>query len=183
MMPEPCGLKPCGTILRSRRKRLIRAAGLVALLVAALVPSGGALAADTATVTVSATVLSNSNCRFSPPGATAALAFGSLDPLNPVDVTVSTSMVIRCGGPSANATYLITDDDGLYESGPGGQRMRHAVTLAEFLPYSFSYAPASATIPRNTNTTITVTGTVTGASYQNSLAGSYADSVTLTINP
>jgi hypothetical protein len=143
---------------------------------------GRALAADTGTVTVAATILSNSNCRFSPPNATVALAFGLLDPLNPVDVTVTTSLLIRCGGSSANATYLITDDDGLHASA-GVQRMQHAVTLAEYLPYAFSYAPASATIPRNTNTNITITGTVTGASYQNSLAGDYADSVTLTINP
>lgn len=167
----------------ARGKRFLPVVVLLALAGTIAASGGRALAVDTATVAVAATVLSNSNCRFSPPNATAALAFGSLDPLNPADVTVTTSMVIRCGGSAPNATYLITDDDGIHESGPGAQRMQHASVLTEFLPYSFSYAPANATIARNTDTSITVTGTVTGASYQNALAGSYADTVTLTINP
>lgn len=146
--------------------------------------SGGnqLFAAGASNVTAGATVLSNSNCRFRAPG-TATLNFGTLDAGNPVDVTVTATMEIRCGGPAPTATYLITDDDGLYESGLGAPQMRHASTFTAFLPYAFSYAPATATIPRNVNTPITLTGTVTGASYQTALVGSYADTVTLTINP
>lgn len=164
---------------------LVRIAGLCALGSALLLALwvSRAHAADNATVDVSATVVSNSNCRFVPPGATAALDFGSLDPLSPVDVTRTVGMVIRCGGPAGNAIYLIVDDDGLHESGPGSQRMQHAVNAAAFLPYEFSYSPASATIPRNTNAAITVTGTVRGVDYSGALVGAYADTVTLTIVP
>lgn len=138
-----------------------------------LLAGSRALAADTATV------ISKSNCKFST--TTAALAFGTLDPGNPVDVTRTATLTVRCGGSAANATYLITDDDGLHQS--GAERMQHALTSTEFLPYSFSYAPASATILKNADQTITVTGTVTGANYQNALAGSYSDTVTLTLAP
>ncbi|HWR98628.1 MAG TPA: spore coat protein U domain-containing protein [Candidatus Methanoperedens sp.] len=159
---------------------------LLAALAAACVlflARGAADAAGNGTVAASAMVLSNSNCRFVPPGATAALDFGALDPLNPVNVTVTIAMQIRCGGPAGSATYLIVDDDGLHESGPGAQRMQHTVNPAAFLPYAFSYAPATATIPRNTVTPITITGTVLGVNYQDALVGSYADTVTLTIVP
>ncbi|MHB8895788.1 MAG: spore coat protein U domain-containing protein [Candidatus Geothermincolia bacterium] len=140
-----------------------------------------AIAANNATVAVSATVISKSNCKFATNAA--ALGFGTLDPANPVNVTRTATLTVRCGGSSANATYLITDDDGLHESGPGAERMRHTVTLTEFLPYGFSYAPASATITKNTNQTITITGMVTGANYQNALVGNFADTVTLTVVP
>lgn len=153
-------------------------AALGSLLLVALW-SSLALAA-TGTVAVNATILSNSNCRFRPPGATAALNFGALDPFNPVDVTRTVGMEVRCGGPAGNATYLIVDDDGLNESGPGAHRM---VNGGAFLPYTFSYAPASATIPRNTNSPITITGTVRGIDYQFAPVGTYTDTVTLTIVP
>jgi len=146
-----------------------------------LLEAARTLAADSARVAVSATVLSKSNCKFRAPGA--ALAFGTLDPVNPADVTRTAALSIRCAGSAANASYLITDDDGLHESGPGAERMLLDGSLTEFLPYSFSYTPASATILKNTDQTITITGTVLGVNYQNALAGSYADTVTLTVVP
>jgi hypothetical protein len=60
--------------------------------------------------------------------------------------------------------------------------MRHAATLTQYLPYSLSL-PANGTAPRNTNRTMTLTVTVTPAAFQTAIAGSYADTVVLTITP
>ena len=159
-------------------KRRIAALGVAALLLA----GGVARAAPDAAVDVGATVISISNCRFRT--TSAALAFGVLQPWNPVDVTVTAQMDVRCAGNAAPlATYFISDDDGLHETGPNAHRMRNTTNAAAFLPYAFSYAPATATIPRNTNTPITVTGTVYGVDYQWAASGDYTDTVTLTIVP
>ena len=61
--------------------------------------------------------------------------------------------------------------------------MRHAVTTTAFLGYSVGYSPQTATIPKNTDQTIMITGTITAAQYGNAIAGSFADTVTLTISP
>ena len=94
-----------------------------------------AYAADTEIVTVSATVLSKNNCKFN--SATAALAFGTLESANPVNKTVSTTITFRCAGKDLNATFFISDDDGLHETGPNANRMRHATSLTEYIPYLF----------------------------------------------
>ena len=156
----------------------IGALGVTAFLLA----GGVANAAPDTAIDVSATVLSTSNCRFRTTAAT--LAFGTLQPWNPVDVTVTAGLVIRCAGNAAPlATYFISDDDGLHEAGLNAQRLQNTTNAAAFLPYAFSYSPATATIPRNTNTPITVTGTVYGTDYQWADIGDYADTVTLTIVP
>lgn len=135
-----------------------------------------------ATMAVSATVLSTSNCKFNAPSS-ASLAFGTIDPSGLANVTATASLVVRCGGSAPNATFAITDDSGLYKTGPGAYRMRHAVTTTAFLGYSVGYSPQTATIPKNTDQTIMITGTITAAQYGNAIAGSFADTVTLTISP
>lgn len=140
-----------------------------------------AAAAGSASVPVSAVILSVSNCRFRT-GST-ALNFGFLDPANPVDVTVGATIGFRCNGGPQNVTFAITRDDGLYRSGPGAPRLRHNVLATEFLPYGLGLSPVSGTVPRNTNQILAVTGTVLGASYGNAASGAYSDTVTLTILP
>lgn len=158
-------------------RRRVTALGFAVFLLA----GGVAQAAPDTAIDISATVLSISNCRFRT--TSAALAFGVLQPWNPVDVTVTAGLVIRCAGNAAPlATYFISDDDGLHASA-GTQRMQNAGNASAYLPYAFSYAPATATIPRNTNTPITVTGTVYGVDYQWAESGDYFDTVTLTIVP
>ena len=131
---------------------------------------------------VSATVLSTSNCKFNAP-ATASLAFGTIDPSGLSTVTATTSLVVRCGGSAPNATFAITHDSGLYKTSPGAYRMRHSVTTSAFLGYAVGYSPQTATIPKNTDQTIMITGTITAAQYGNAIAGNFADTVTLTISP
>ncbi len=164
--------------MRRPVKKIIYSLTILVLLFLA----GDLLAADTNTLNVSATVLSNSVCNFRPP-KTSTLNFGNLDPTNPIDVTVSTTATIRCAGNAANATFFISDDDGLYETGPDANRMRNAVVLTEFLPYSLALSPITATIPKNTDQIITISGTVLGADYQTAYVGSYSDTVIITVAP
>jgi len=149
------------------------------LLLAAGVPS--APAADNNILTVTATVLSKNVCKFN--SATATLNFGALDPANPVNVTQSTIVTFNCNGSAPIAAFTITNDDGLYETGPGAYRMRHATVLTEYLPYALSLNPVSGTVPKGANRNVTITGTVTGTNYQSAMVGNYADTVILSLNP
>jgi spore coat protein U-like protein len=149
----------------------------LAMVLSLVLLAGVAFAADTNTVTVTANVVGT--CRFD--SATSTLAFGSLDPGVGGDVNASTSTTFWC---TKNASYSITDDDGLYETGPNANRMRHATTLTEYIPYTFSYNPATGTgSGRTSPITLNISGTVTFANYQNAEVGDYADTVVLSITP
>ncbi|MCS7311675.1 MAG: spore coat U domain-containing protein [Acidobacteria bacterium] len=137
-------------------------------------------AADTATVAVSAVVLSDNDCRFRPQSPLVTLNFGTLDPANPIDKTVSTTLTFRCRGRDRTVVWAIEDDDGLYETGPNQNRMRHTTVLTEFIPYVI---PRTGTTPRNQDVTVTLTATVRDVDYQNAFVGNYADVVTLTLLP
>jgi len=158
-------------------KRTIQATMVVLLVLAASV----AAAADTSPVTVTARVLGT--CRFSAGGAT--LGFGDL-PFDPAGnavggVTASTTLQFWC---TNGASYAITDDSGSYETAPGARRMQ-STTLAvpEYIAYGMSYNPATGTGNGPGNPiTLTIDGTV-GAVYGANSPDSYADTVTLTINP
>jgi len=117
---------------------------------------------------------------------TSALNFGNLDPSNPIDINASASVSFRCFRFfNGQVTFFIGDDDGLYETAPDANRMRHATMMTEYLPYSFSLNPASGTIPGNpfVNQTLNITGTVRGVDYQNTATGNYSDRVVITIEP
>lgn len=136
---------------------------------------------ESGTITVSATILSKSICKFD--SAAATLAFGNLDPGNPLDVSAATTVGFRCIGSAPIATFSITDDDGQYDTGPDLNRMRHAVSTTDFLPYTFALSPESGTVPKNVPQVVTIQGTVRGADYQNALAGNYSDRVVVTLLP
>jgi hypothetical protein len=143
-------------------------------------------AADSNSVSVTATVVSRGTCWFTT--ETSALNFGNLDPSNPVDVNASTTVNFRCWRGLFiwfPVTFFIGDDDGLYETGTDANRMRHATVTTEFLPYSFSLNPASGTVTGNptVNRTLTISGTVRGVDYQDALMGNYSDTVVISIEP
>jgi spore coat protein U-like protein len=143
---------------------------------------GSVCRADTATVSVSATIDSGGACWFTTAGTT--LDFGTLDPGNPVDVTVGSTLQFRCfGWPSV--TYYVADDDGLYETAPDANRMRHTSLPGAYLPYSLDLAPRTGTISWSPFIlhTLTFTGTVRGVDYQNAFVGTYSDTVVVTITP
>lgn len=150
-------------------------------LAATVLGAAPASAASNAAVTVSAIILTKSNCQFITKAAT--LAFGALDPGNAVGVSVSAPLQFRCNGGPPMSVFLVTDDDGLNETVADGNRMRHATLPGVFLPYAFSVTPASGTVPRNTVQTLTVTGTVVGADYVTAPPGDYSDTVRVSIDP
>jgi len=150
----------------------------VSLLASSLV--GTLYAADQA-ITVSVVVLSKSICKFS--SGSASLSFGTLDPGNPVDVTLSTTIGFRCMGSAPVATFLITDDDGMNELLRDGNRMAHLSVPGTYLPYEMTLSPATATVPKSAPQVLTVTGTVRGVDYQGAPAGAYSDSVVISIEP
>jgi len=136
---------------------------------------------DVTVLSVAATVLSKSNCRFST--ATATLAFGNLDPANSSNVTQSTTFNFDCRGSAPNATFLMSQDYGLYETFPGENKMRNSAVLTEFLPYTLTFNPSTATVPKNVTQTLTVTGTVLASDYQKAYVGNYVDTVVISLNP
>lgn len=137
----------------------------------------------TVTMNVAATVLSKNQCRFTT--TTATLAFGTLGAgvPTPPDVQATATLTMRCMGSDDPATFLISDNDGLFETGIDSPRMRNTTLPTAYLPYSFSYTPVTATVPRLTNQTVTLSATVRGADYKNAALGTYADTIDLFILP
>jgi spore coat protein U-like protein len=138
-----------------------------------------AQAANTIPAGVSATVLSKSNCKF--PVGSLVLAFGAVDPAGSANAAASSSTTFTCAGSAPTATFLITQDGGLYVS--AGNRMQHATLPGVFLPYTLNLTPTSGTAPKNIAQTLTITGSITATDYQQAIAGNYTDTVTLTISP
>ena len=132
-------------------------------------------------LSVSATVVSKSLCKFNT--ASSTLSFGALDPGSASDKTVNTTTTFSCGGSAPTAAFAITHDSGLYETGPNAPRMRHGTVTTEYLPYTLTLSPSSGTAPKNVNQTLTVTGTVRGTDYAGAYAGNFADTVVITIAP
>ena len=81
------------------------------------------------------------------------------------------------------ATYAISTDDGLHESGPGANRMRNTAVPTEYLPYALSLTPTSGTVPKNETRTLTITGTVTSQNYRSAYTGDYVDTVVISLTP
>ena len=152
---------------------------LVALLLAAM--GNFAQAAGNLSMTVSAVVLSKSNCKFNP-GAT-ILSFSSIDPSSVSNATATMTRTFTCNGSAPLATFSISAGDGLYSTGPGARRMQHTTIPTEFMAYALSLSPASATVSKGTVQTLTVTGTIQPFEFQNVAAGAYQDTVVITLAP
>ena len=152
---------------------------LGAAMAAAIAAAPGAEAADSHAITVSATVLSKNNCRFSAASSSLAIA---IDPLSATPATASTTLSIRCTGSAATALWSLANGGGLHGSGPASLRMQHQAQASEYLPYGLSYA-ASGSVAKNVWQDIVVTASVQPADFANAVAGSYSDSVTLTLLP
>lgn len=132
--------------------------------------------ADIGALSVSATVLSKSNCRFTT--TTGNLVFGTIDSGGTADVSATASLEFRCNGSAPIATYLITDNDGLNTN-----RMAHTTSAGNFLPYQLSYTPTSGSVPRGDRLDLVITGTVRSSDYRAAMAGAYSDTVILAILP
>lgn len=165
--------------MRSTLAAAWRAGTIVGACLLACTPP--AWSAEAGAVGVGATVESKNNCLFNAKVLT--LGFGNIDPAGSADVTATATMTFVCNGAGTLATFFISANDGLHASGAGARRMRHTVTTSEYLPYSISLAPATATVAKGSTQTLTVTGTIQPFQFQNVLAGVYQDTVVLTITP
>lgn len=135
-------------------------------------------------IAVSATILSNNNCKFNTNSA--SLVFGNLNPVAAAapDVTQEVTINFTCNGKDDVATYVITDDDGQNESGINNNRMQHSTNAAAYLPYIFSVSPETGNIGKGDKTgLLTVTGTVLANNYRSAYAGDYTDVVVISITP
>lgn len=130
-------------------------------------------------LTVSAAVVSNSNCRFSASSSSLTVA---IDAASTSTASASTSLSFRCNGGPAIVTWSLSTNSGLYGANPSALRMRHGTASSEYLPYSLTY-PASGTAPKNVTQTIPLSMNVAPADFQNALPGSYTDTVTLSLLP
>ena len=155
--------------------------------VATVFLTGGLCHAVSSSVQVSAIIVSKHNCKFNSK-APVALDFGTLDPLSGINVTRTATLVFSCSGnPNNPVSYGVSDDDGLYETGSNGNRMKHLSLsgLDAFIPYSFTISPTSGstTTKPKTDVPLTITGTVLGSAYNKVYQGDYTDTVTVNINP
>jgi spore coat protein U-like protein len=163
-----------GSVREYGREEIMKKSMTVLIALALLALGGAVWAADTTTVAVSANVVGT--CRFNNPGT---ITF-TLDPGIGGDVVgFVTQPQFWC---TRNASYTITDDRGLHESGTTF-RMQHATVPAEFIPYSFTYTSTGTGNGRTNPVTMNIASTVLAADYTSAMAGNYADTVTLNINP
>ncbi len=145
---------------------------MVAMMIVGMAAT--AMAADTNTLTVSATV--QGACKFV--STTSTLAFGALDPSVGTNVNGTGTTQFWC---TKGVTESITADNGLNFA--ASRQMKDPVST-DVIPYSLTLTPdgnpnSGPTSPR----TLTIAGTVLGTDYITKTAGSYSDTVMLTITP
>ena len=135
-----------------------------------------ASAADTKNLNVTASVAGV--CKFR--SATAdTLPFGSLDPAVGTNVNASTNVLYWCTkGVSTNA---VTAGNGLNFAG-GKRNMKDAVST-DLIPYTLTVTSSGTPGGPTVDLTAAVSGQVLGADYTGKSAGSYSDTVVLTVNP
>lgn len=138
-------------------------------------------AAVTETVSVTAAVLSKSVSRLDT--KTLTLNFGTVDPGSPADASGTGAVGFRCGGSASNAAFAIIHYGGLHSAGPGSPRIQNGALPSEYLPYTLALTPGNGTVPRNTNQTLAITGTIRRADFQDASAGMYTDTVVISILP
>jgi spore coat protein U-like protein len=151
---------------------------LIVLMVAIgiIAMSGVAIAADTNTLTVQASVVGT--CKFS--SATSTLNFGNLDPSSGANVNGTTTTQFWC--TKGISTDVIAANNG--QNFAGGKRGMKDTSGADVIPYTLTLTKDAnpnngPTAPR----TLTIDGQVLGTDYTSKTASSYADSVTLNITP
>lgn len=148
-------------------KRLQMTAAAVAAMF--ILGAGSALAAGTATVDIQATVLGT--CVFNSGGA---ISFGNLDPTSGLSPSVINPAAANFTCTNGTA-YTITDDGGLLgtynlDDGAGST-----------IPYALAYAGAG--LGSGVAQDLSITANINFADFQTKPAGTYNDTVTLTINP
>ena len=141
------------------------------------------LAAAVALLAVSASAWSSGNsCGFQAKGL--SMSFGSLDPASGANVTRSVSAATlnanRAGDCSPGQTMQISGGNG-QNFGGGSRRLSNG---SHFIRYSLALPTAGQAGPGNGNyIAFTFNGTVLGTDYENASAGTYSDTVVITVSP
>ena len=157
---------------------------LVALGVWAVLQAPPVFGAGSNTLSLSTNVIGTCQVTTAP----GVLNFGTIDPSSVNNITASTTFAMKC----TKGTLSTAASDNGWLNFSSTKRMKHSVTAAAFLPYAISYSGAvgfngqgfgAAALAQ----TVTVSGTITPAQFQNALvttAGQvYSDTVTITVNP
>lgn len=149
---------------------------LLAITAAAIVAMAGtAMAADTNTLTVQASV--TGTCKFST--ATSTLNFGALDPSVGTDETAQTTTQFWC---TKGVTETIAASNGSNWSGT--KRQMKDTAGADVIPYTLTLTKDGiANAGPGTPRTLTIDGDILGTDYTGKTASTYSDSVALTITP
>jgi len=147
---------------------------IIAVAVTAMV--GTAMAADSNTLTVQASV--TGTCKFK--SATSTLDFGALDPSATTNPTKTITTQFWC--TKGITTDDISSGEGLYYNGSKNQ-MKH-VTSSDVIPYVLTLTKDGvANTGPATPRTLTIKGDILNADYIGKDAGSYSDTVVLNITP
>ena len=154
----------------------------LALAAVGLMTSAPVLAASTThSLAVSSTVVGN--CKFNAAGPTTltiANSAGSIDPSVAVDATGTASMTYRCTTGTVAATAA---GNGLHFAG-GTRQVNDGGT--NNMPYSVGLSGCAGTglgYGAGGDLTCSVTGTILQAGFVSAPAGTYTDTVVLTITP
>lgn len=146
------------------------------ILLVMLVTTGSAYGAK-GSLAVSAIIpLNNGNCTVQ---GTQSINFGALNPLNPQLVTASGSITYKCKGlGNTGATIAVT------LASPTPLSLKLSATPAYSIPYSVEL-PTTSYVPPNGSGTVTIpiTAQVLGPDYHFAPAGTYADTITVTLTP
>jgi len=117
-------------------------------------------------------------CAFT--AAPAGITFTpGLDPSSGLVRTAFTDVTVRCRAPGVS-TPSSWGFAGLYGTNPN-LKMKHS-TLTDFIAYSVGNPPPQVSGGGRTRT-FRVTATILPASYLNAYAGTYSDSLTITVLP
>lgn len=121
----------------------------------------------------------NGNCFFQAQGLN--LSFGALDPSNAINVTASTQAGTANAdkaGDCKSLTMTISGDNGLNFNGT--RRLRNG---SDYIAYTLALPITLPAPGNNLYSTFSFTGTILGSAYRNASAGSYSDTVILTVSP
>lgn len=149
--------------------------GFVGVAVAVTLMAVAASAtAETNTLTVSANVIGT--CKFTTP--TSTLAFGNLDPSLGGNVNGLGSASFWC---TKGVTELFSAGQGTNWNGTSRQMIGPG---GDLIPYSLTLAPDGlSNAGPNLTRTLAISGTIVGTDYAGKAAGSYSDTVTITLTP
>jgi hypothetical protein len=153
---------------------------LIAITAAAAIVAmaGSAMAADTNTLTVQASV--TGTCKFV--SASSTLDFGALDPSLATNPTKQTTTTFWC--TKGVTTDLIAAGNGLhYDATASKRQMLDTGTSGDLIPYTLTLTKAGSNAGPGSPRTLTIQGDILNSDYKNKTASNYSDTVQLSINP